>query len=340
MNLATYVGVQYCVALSGVSIGLTVVYNLIELMEKLTRTNASITSILTFVSLNLGPTLLTMLPVSGWLAMLLLIYRLRVHDEWTVCRILGLRASHLIKPILLTLLVFMAGILVLKHYLLDDFATQAQRYHTAVFKHQPATKLHNQWYALSPTVLAHVATFDQASNQGEGLTLYIAQKSSTTTSSVTYPSFTIEGHCIQGTAAYHTPLSRQKNRPWPHRINQPLLTHLLRTTAANQSFFTLLATLWSNPPAADYIQDQCWQHLLPLVECSTFALLTLFLFLLLLHQAPTTHFLAAGAYPLALLVKQGTTTLWPHAPGLLIGSYMLLLLLAYVWLKFTTAAKN
>jgi hypothetical protein len=333
VTLSRYLSTLFLQAFLGISGGLTVIYNLIELMEKLTRTTHDLPTILPFLGLNLVPTWLDMLPISAWLAILVVIYRLQLHEEWFTCRLLGLKNRQLLLPLVFTTACIAIGVIGIRHGGGEALRTKVQHYHARVFKRRATNILHNQWYALPSLDLVHIQHFSYATQRGRGLTWYRYGDQGIRMHEYC-AIFTLEKGVLRAPRGeqYHYDTGQWVTR---FSIQQPAaaLTHALQERVHAPSLVGLLTAWWNTTPHSQHhtnIGTKLGQEALPLVEIMVFALLTLLLFLALPLGTRYPLVLAASSYPLCLLLKSLLNAWWPSSFLVVVIGYCALLAVAKV----------
>lgn len=284
MNVGTYLQRTYLLFFFSIGIGLTMLCNLVEFLERLVYTpHASLYSILTFVGLNSVATWLTLLPITAWLGMVATIYHLTARNEWHVCDVLGITPLRIATPLIRTLFLLMIGVSIAKHIGLDRIAHTSRTYYQRVFSKKRHEKVHT--VAAQNASAACIATsFDQAQNCGRDITIYHYDATNRLTAIDRAPSFRIDPpyiHICDGTRC--DPSTNKVTQL--HSISLSHEPFILALTARQpaRSLLTLFRSWWrtpsSQPDAQQTLLVALQEDIKPLSEAILLALFTLLLFL-------------------------------------------------------------
>ena len=150
----------------------TLLFNLIECFEKLTRTkSATVELTLTFIKLNFIPSFFDNFPLATWFAIVLLIRELDLYGEWEGLKLLSIKPRSIFY-IIGCISLGLSGISYIgKEKLFLHLFKQAESVKTNVLKHNNGTTIDETWLTLNNHTFCHIHYFDQATNQGDGLTL-------------------------------------------------------------------------------------------------------------------------------------------------------------------------
>jgi|GEM_PF-5744631 len=287
MRLTTSLLFRYFALLATISIVFTCIFNIIELCEKLLRTDASLGTIFTFIGLNTLPSWLMLLPLSSWLAMLAFILLMQNSNEWQALTILGIRPLKVLLPFALSLSSFALLLLGAKHFMLDEQQHRLTCFHKKVFKHHDVSLVKDRWFLLPRMRYAHISSFDPLSKKGTGLSLYTYTTNCTLVSADRYDTWHL---------ANATFYSQDKSR------ELPALSYALTTALPPASWWRLLK-MWRQIPHTYVLQKAALRtsllaHLTPPLEVVLLPLMTLVAYLLLTKLALSSFACALLAYPL------------------------------------------
>jgi len=335
MRFAHYICKRYILAFVTVSCLLTVLFNAIELFEKILHTTASLSTIGTFTFLNLLPSWLTLFPINSWLAMLLTLYLLEAQHEWLTCRLLGIATQKLIYPLALTIASLVFSALIGKHLCIDAIEFRATQFHNQVFKKKTPHLVIDVWYPLAHNAFAHIASFDQKTGNGSGLILYRYTKQMELKNKTVVPSFTLIDYTLHApTATLYQPQKHMvtHHANFVHAI--PILATTLQTQPTLITLFDKVLKWWYSCSDISTYQHQLTQdlinQLLPLIEAFFFPLIALTFFLGLPLTTRTPLLFTSLTYPACIFSKTLSAMLLPSSLIPFLISYSVLLLLCLI----------
>jgi len=143
-------------------------FNFIEFFEKLTHVkSAQVQTILHFVSLNLIPSFFDLMPISAWLAAILIIRELSQQNEFEIMQILSIGHKKLFKLFaisgLCAAMICFAG----RETFVSTLAAKSEKFKTEKLKNQPNQILLNKWIPIGDNTFCFLGSLNLETNIGK-----------------------------------------------------------------------------------------------------------------------------------------------------------------------------
>ena len=155
----------------------TLLFNLIECFEKLTRTKSATAGLtLTFIKLNFIPSFFDNFALAAWLAIVFLIRDLDLYGEWEGLKLLSIKPISIFYIIGCLSLCLSCISYIGKEKLFLNLFKEAESIKKRSIKNNTRTTINETWFTLKNDIFCHIHQFDQITNQGNGLTLIKTNK--------------------------------------------------------------------------------------------------------------------------------------------------------------------
>ncbi len=173
MILVRYLLWRFCLYWGAVSGILATLFVTIDFFSKLQRhSGEGFFRLASYFFCSFLPTFFEVLPVSIWLASLLLLRELSRRNEFEAMALAGVGSSFLIKVGLLAGLLGVLMTCCMEDYLMARLLSAAQRERRELIKGQAAWVAENRWILLKPGLIATFNRLDCVSGCGSGLALF------------------------------------------------------------------------------------------------------------------------------------------------------------------------
>ena len=193
MALARYLTRRFLRHLLVVGIGVTLLFTSIEFFEKMMRVEtASIGNVLQFLALFFFPTFFEYLPMSTWLAMLLLIREMAQQNEWESLRLLGIGPKKLTRYFTVAGVCLCLFSLAGKEIVTLPLARRAEQFRERVFKQRTPGMVLNTWVILSDRAFCYVGRLDVGTGEGHDFLMITLDKDFALEKTTSAPSFTYD----------------------------------------------------------------------------------------------------------------------------------------------------
>jgi lipopolysaccharide export LptBFGC system permease protein LptF len=168
---------RFVVYFISVNLVLAAVFNGIEFLEKLVRFNCSGTKIiLKFIALNFLPTAFQLVPISIWLASILILREFCQQNEWETISLINIGYHALFDLFLVAgFIVTVASFMVNENFILQ-FSALTNKFKMESFKNQSAKILINKWYVIDNNLFCHFDFADLNKHIGQNLHLIFMDK--------------------------------------------------------------------------------------------------------------------------------------------------------------------
>lgn len=174
-----------------ISIFLTLICNLIDFIEKFSRNAGTLKAISSFILLNLIPNLIDMIPVSTYLASILLIKDLEQKNEWEYCYLVGINNKKIINTLIILGITISSFSFISKEFLFLNIERNAQNFKEENLKN-PKNIFSNKWFQIDNSILAHMDTLDTKSLKGTNLNIYIYDETFSLEGKIEYKNFSLD----------------------------------------------------------------------------------------------------------------------------------------------------
>lgn len=307
MQLHRYLARTFVQLFISISCSLTVLCSLVEFLERLRNTaHLSTSEIVTFVTLNIAPTWLGLLPITCWLTTVATLYQLDRMHELHICQVLGIRPWQLMRPLILALLSILGLTLLAKQLFLDDLAYRAREYHTQVISHKPTHVVNNMWCQLDTNAVCSVGSYTHQTHKGTDLVLYTYNAGKQLVSITHAPTFTLLGTVL------HAPQAVEYNQKTGTTaalcvISKalPTLATALATHHPPHTLLDMCFSWWHAPHQSQrkLIKDMLTKETAPLWWGLVYALAALMVFFVNARQMQQRLLFTILSYPALVLVQ-------------------------------------
>lgn len=173
MVLARYLLTRFFLHVTFITTTLTLLFNLIEFFEKMVRVKqATLQTVIHFISLNLAPSFFEILPLGTWLATCMILKELHQQDEWEALQLLNISNQYIFKVFLFAGLLLTTISFVGKEIITAHVAQSAEQFKQKAFKQNQQATLFNQWFTLDDKTFCHIHLLDLKTNTGEDFSLF------------------------------------------------------------------------------------------------------------------------------------------------------------------------
>lgn len=228
--------------------GLTLLYNVVEFFEKITRvTHASLSSIFVFIMLRLLPSFFDLLPLGAWLATCLLIHDLAQHNEWETLHILSISPRKLLRLVVIAGASLSLFSFVGKEYAIATLAKKMATFKMEQFKENAHKKVYHRWFMLSDTTYAYLTFLDLTTQKGEDFLLLVFDKHFQLVKRISCVQFFVkplEAKIIAPEAKIFTFADKACTMKQNYEIQLPQLFALLNMQAAHPTITELARNLF------------------------------------------------------------------------------------------------
>lgn len=176
MVLKKYFLKQFFKYLFIINISFTLLFNFIEFFEKIVRVkHATLSMILKFIFLNIGPSFFESINLSSWLATILLLKEFAEQEEWNIFKILNINYKNLFNLFMLSGFLTATIAFVGRESISLKLQNKSENFKQEKLKQISSKKLHNKWMEIRSNTkdknYCYFQILDQAENKGSNLIL-------------------------------------------------------------------------------------------------------------------------------------------------------------------------
>jgi len=323
MTLRNFLTRRFFLFLAVITLFLASLFTIVEFFEKFLRvSHASASSIVYFSCLNFLPTLFDLLPVSGWLATILLLRELIARQEWEFLQVLTFIPRAIFSWLFACGLGLMIVVFVCRETVGARLIVRAEQFRQEKFKQHVHNVLFNQWFELDEKMLCYAGVIDRGTQQGKDLLFMHMDNNFVVTSMLVAPEFILHEDIHTVTVPvgilydieYHSDRAVQN-----YSFTSPSLFFQMRMHHEVPTVLRGLATMATQfhvlPPSVlrDVVR-RCLVHMCYYLSLVLYPLFTLFLFLLF-SPSPFRWAFALVPYPyfviLGFVVDALVASGWP-----------------------------
>lgn len=191
MVLARYLLRRFFVNTFAINIGITLLFNLVELFEKMIRAQPT-SAIIYFIALSLAPTFFENLPISTWLASCLTLKEMEQQHEWSTLKLLNIKATHIISLILIAGISISLISLVGKEIATHQIAKKAETFKQETLKHKNHKTFFNKWFMIHERKFCHAQYVDLKTHTGTHISILDLSSAFQIKQVITAPAFTLD----------------------------------------------------------------------------------------------------------------------------------------------------
>lgn len=174
---------------------LTLLFNLVDFFEKVTRLHhASLGMLAHFFALTFLPSFFDSFPLSGWLATCMLIKEFDQQREWETLQLMTIGYRQIMKPLCAVALVLTITCIVGKEGATLALAQQAESFKREHIKQQKEEILCNCWMQLGNHHYCHIGLYDKKEERGKDIVLFEANDQFIVSSIIFAPTFATHPH--------------------------------------------------------------------------------------------------------------------------------------------------
>ena len=170
--ITKYFTKKFIINLLASNILITSLFSLVEFFEKIVRfKHSTVEAAINFVALNFIPCFLENLPLSSFVATLLLLKEIYQQNEWEIFHILNIKFKTIFQIIFFTSSIIATLNFFSKEVLIIKISQMAKNFKQEQFKQNNNRKFFNQWINLENKILCHFNYLDMGKNQGQDITI-------------------------------------------------------------------------------------------------------------------------------------------------------------------------
>jgi len=167
-----YLAKKFITNIVTANILITSLFSLVEFFEKIVRfKDSTAEAAINFVVLNFMPCFFENLPLSSFVAGILLIKEIYQQNEWEIFHILNIKFKKIFKAIFFTTSIIAALSFVGKEIVVFKINEMAESFKQKQFKQTNNRKFFNQWINLDDKILCHFDFLDMESKSGQEISI-------------------------------------------------------------------------------------------------------------------------------------------------------------------------
>ena len=226
---------------------LALIFNLVEFFEKLIRvSNAQISTITYFITLNFLPSFSELMPLGGWLATILMLREFCQHQEWNTMLMLNISYNQVLKLFCLASVTITLFAFVIHEHVTVPLSSHATRFKLEKFKHKNTGKLISKSYLLPGNIFCHVGILDIKSALGNNIMLAYLSPTFAIEKIITSNKFSIDTEkqeIIMPNSTIFIPNNNMSEHSKKTRIKIPSFFINMRISSENPTLAKLTSTL-------------------------------------------------------------------------------------------------
>lgn len=193
MILDFYISRRFLSYFFGISVLLAILFNVVEFFEKLVRVKtASSGTIVYFLSLRIIPSLFELMPLSIWLATILLLRELYFRGEWETFPLVSFNQRRFM--LLLTTLGFSLMVMVfgIRERFVIPLGFSSDQFKEEYLKNGAGKKMINKWVMIDETIFGYAKIIDLDQQRGTDLMLISMDADFSLKKIIAVPSFSLD----------------------------------------------------------------------------------------------------------------------------------------------------